>query len=222
MDKLEKKKTNKKDGKIGFWYSWPVIILTLILFWPVGLYLIIKRFSSNKADVVKNSSGKGLKITGVVLIVFGGLGIMGSFDPFSLGGLVSFIFFIAGGFALLNKAKKIRSQGECIKEYLSIIVNGNVYELDAIASTTGKSYDVVHKDIKSMIDKGFLKNAYIDEGTREVVLPGSRPVSQSNANTVSEKATSIQFKTIACPCCGANNTIQGDIGECEYCGSPLK
>ena len=100
--------------------------------------------------------------------------------------------------------------------------------MDTIASTTGKTYDVVHKDIQKMIDKGYLKNAYIDEGMRAVVLPNSGPAPQSNANTVSANAVSsnvvapAQSKIVACPCCGANNTIYGNMGECEYCGSPLK
>ena len=218
---MEDKKMNN-NGKISFWYSWPVIILALCFFWPIGLYLIIKRVSLDKTAVVKNSSDKGLKITGIVLIVLGGFGIIGSFDPFDFGSLVIFLFFIAGGVVLMNKAKKIKAEGESIKQYLSIVVNGNVRQLDAIASTTGKSYDVVHNDIKNMIDKGFLKNAYIDEGAREIVLPNSTSVPQNNVNTSTANATPAQSKIVACPCCGANNTIYGDMGECEYCGSPLK
>lgn len=209
------------NGKVSFWYSWPVIILALCFFWPIGLYLIIKRVSLDKTAAVKNSSGKGLKITGIVLIVLGGFGIIGSFDPFDFGSLVIFLFFIAGGIVLMNKTKKIQAEGESIKQYLSIVVNGNVRQLDAIASTTGKSYDVVHNDIKNMIDKGFLKNAYIDEGAREIVLPNTAPTTQNTVNTIANAAP-IQSKIVACSCCGANNTVLGDMGECEYCGSPLK
>lgn len=209
------------NGKVSFWYSWPIIILALCFFWPVGLYLIIKRVSLDKTAVVKNSSGKGLKTTGIVLIVLGGFGILGSFDPFDFGTLVVFVFFIVGGIVLMNKAKKIQAEGESIKQYLSIVVNGNVRQLDAIASTTGKSYDVVHDDIKNMIDKGFLKNAYIDEGAREIVLPNTVPTTQNTVSTTANAAP-IQSKIVTCPCCGANNTVLGDMGECEYCGSPLQ
>lgn len=209
------------NGKISFWYSWPVIILSLCFFWPIGLYLIIKRISLDKTAVVKDSSGKGLKITGIVLIVLGGFGIIGSLDPFDFGSLVIFVFFIAGGVVLINKAKRIQAEGESIKLYLSIIVNGNVRQLDAIASTTGKSYDVVHNDIKNMIDKGFLKNAYINEGTREIVMQSPIPVAQYIVNPTAN-STPVQTKIVACSCCGANNTVVGDMGECEYCGSPLK
>lgn len=72
-----------------------------------------------------------------------------------------------------------------------------------------------------MIDKGYLKNAYIDEGLREVVLPNNTPAPQTAA-TATVNATPVQSKIVVCPCCGASNTIYGEMGECEYCGSPLK
>ena len=211
------------NNKIGGIYSWPVIILALIFLWPVGLFLIIKRTTLDKTAVMKDSSGKGLKITAIVLLVLGGFGIIGSFDPFDFGSLVIFLFFIAGGVILLNKAKKIKAEGESIKKYLAIIVNGGERQLDAVASATGKQYDVVKNDVQKMIDKGFLKNAYINENTREVVLASA---ASSNVNvaqpTGGAAPAAVQTRVIACPCCGANNTISGDIGECEYCGTPLK
>ena len=211
------------NNKIGGIYSWPVIILALIFFWPLGLFLIIKRTMLDKTAVMKDSSGKGLKITAIVLLVLGGFGIIGSFDPFDFGSLVIFLFFIAGGVILLNKAKKIKAEGESIKKYLAIIVNGGERQLDAVASATGKQYDVVKNDVQKMIDKGFLKNAYINENTREVVLASA---ASSNVNvaqpTGGAAPTAVQTRVIACPCCGANNTVSGDLGECEYCGTPLK
>ncbi len=210
------------DNKQNILYSWPVIIIALIIFWPLGLFLIIKRVSSDKTAMV-NSSGKGMKIIGIALIAIGVLGIIGSLDSFDFGSIVIGLFFIAGGVVLMKKAKKIKTDGESIKKYLAIIVNGGVRELDTIAATTGKQYDVVKKDIQNMIDKGFLKNAYINENTREVVLATAAPanvnlIGQPAANTASSAAP----RVVACPCCGANNTVTGALGECEYCGTPLK
>ena len=37
-----------EKGKISGLYSWPVIILALCIFWPVGIFLIIKRVSVDK------------------------------------------------------------------------------------------------------------------------------------------------------------------------------
>lgn len=70
----------------------------------------------------------------------------------------------------MSKVERYISR-EHIKSYLDMIVNGNVRKLDMISSAMGKSYDVVYDAIKFLIDEGFLKNAYIDKGLREVVLP---------------------------------------------------
>jgi hypothetical protein len=186
--------------------------------------------SADKTATI-STGGKGLKVTGIVLIalaLFGFLGFtssaaqsgMGSDD---IGGLVVLLFFAAGGVALLRKAKEIKKEGESIKQYLSIIVNGNVRQLDTIAATTGESYEIVYKNVKNMIDKGYLKNAYINESTREVVLPSDAPVaSAATATVATANVASAKTRIVACPCCGANNTIVGDTGECEYCASPLK
>lgn len=215
------------NKKVSFWYSWPAIILAFCFFWPVGLILLIKRFSIDKKAAI-SAGGKGMKGLGIGLIVFGAIGFMGCVsDPEAASGTWVALFFIIGGIALVSKAKKLKKEAESIKQYLAIVVNGNVRQLDTIASTTGKSYDVVHKDIQNMIDKGYLKNAYIDEGMRAVVLPNSVPAPQNNVSTVATNAVPVnvaptQSKIVVCSCCGANNTIYGDMGECEYCGSPLK
>ena len=217
------------NGKMSFWYSWPAIIIALWLFWPVGLFLLFKRFSIDKKAAL-SAGGKGMKIIGIVLIAFAAIGVLGFLASFSengfadgdAAGLIVLLFFAIGGIALLRKSKKMKQESEDIKQYLSIIVNGNVRQLDAIAATTGKTYDVVRKDVKNMIDKGYLKNAYIDEGSREVVLPSNAPAGQNTENATTTTSAPAQTKIIACPCCGANNTITGETGECEYCGSPLK
>lgn len=209
------------NGKVSFWYSWPVIILALCFFWPVGVFLIIKRVSTDRKTAM--SAGKLIGGLGIASYCIAALGLLVCIsDGFAGEDIVMILFFGAAGFALRKVAKKIKTEAENVKQYLSIIVNGNVRQLDTIASTTGKSYDVVHKDVKKMIDKGYLKNAYIDEGMREVVLPNSGTAPQSNINVAATNAAPVQSKIVACPCCGANNTIYGDMGECEYCGSPLK
>lgn len=210
-----------ENGKVGFWYSWPVIILALCFFWPVGVFLIIKRVSKDRKTAM--GAGKLIGGLGIASYCIAALGLLVCIsDGFAGEDVVMILFFGAAGFALRKVAKKIKTEAENVKQYLSIIVNGNVRQLDTIASTTGKSYDVVHKDVKKMIDKGYLKNAYIDEGMREVVLPNNAPAPQNNVNAAAANATPVQSKIVACPCCGANNTIYGDMGECEYCGSPLK
>ena len=86
----------------------------------------------------------------------------------------------------------------------------------------GKQYDVVRTDVQKMIDKGFLKNAYINEGTREIVMTVNNNTDNTFFQAQSNVATAQDVRVVACPCCGANNTVSGAVGECEYCGTPLQ
>lgn len=217
----------KENGKISGLYSWPVIILAFFFFWPVGLFLLIKRVSIDKKTAI--SVGKLVGIIGGFSYGIAILGIIACIsDGFTSDDITMILFFGIAGFVLRRVAKKIKAEAENVKQYLAIIVNGNVRQLDNIAATTGKSYDVVKADIQKMIKKGYLKNAYINENTREVVLPTSAPTAPAanlnSSNPVQTVAAPVQqtAKIVACPCCGANNTIYGASGECEYCGSPIK
>jgi hypothetical protein len=216
----------KENGKISVLYSWPVIILALCFFWPVGLFLLIKRVSVDRKTAM--SVGKLIGIFGGISYGIAVIGILACIsDGFTSEDITMILFFGIAGFALRRVAKKIKTEAENIKQYLAIIINGNVRQLDNIAATTGKSYDVVKADVQKMIKKGYLENAYINENTREVVLPIASPAPAANpvfANPLQSAVapTQPQAKIVACPCCGANNTIYGATGECEYCGSAIK
>lgn len=214
--------SNNNNNNLSGLYSWPVIILALIFFWPLGLFLIIKRASLDKKTAM--GSGKLIKGLGIASCCMAALGFLVSItDGFDGTDVGMIIFFAAAGAALLYLANKIKKEADSVKQYLNIIVNGGERQLDAIAAATGKQYDVVKKDVQKMIDKGFLKNAYINENTREVVLPSVAPANTNVGQpTNTGTPTAVQTRVVACPCCGANNTVSGTLGECEYCGTPLK
>ena len=213
-----------ENGEIGTIYSWPVIIIALFIFWPVGLYLLYKRVSCDKKTAM--GIGKIVCVIGAVFYSIAGLGALVSFgEGFGSDDITAILFFVIAGFALRKFGKKIKKEAEEVKKYLSIIINCEQYQIDSIASSMGKSYSDAKKDIQNMINKGYLKGAYIDEGTRQVVVPKKNKTQEiptpvlNSITTVKKEATT---KVVSCSCCGANNTIVGNIGECEYCGSPLK
>ena len=208
-----------EQGKISGLYSWPVIILALCIFWPVGIFLIIKRVSVDKKTAM--GAGKLIGGIGIASYCIAGIGLVACLsDGFGSDDIGMILFFGIAGFVLQKVSKKIKRDAEEVKKYLSVIVNGNERQIDVIASSMGKSYDVTKNDIQKLLNKGYLKNAYINEGTREVVIPNSN-IGETDVTSVNT-ATNVTTKIVACSCCGANNTISGDIGECEYCGSPLK
>lgn len=208
-----------EKGKISGLYSWPVIILALCIFWPVGIFLIIKRVSVDKKTAM--GAGKLIGSIGIASYCIAGIGFIACLsDGFGSDDIGMILFFGIAGFALQKVSQKIKREAEDVKKYLSVIVNGNERQIDVIASSMGKSYDVAKNDIQKLINKGYLKNAYINEGTREIVLPNI--IQEPSGDMTNTSSVNVETKIIACPCCGANNTVVGDMGECEYCGSPLK
>ena len=209
-----------ENQKIGCLYSWPTIIIALCVFWPVGVYLIIKRVSVDKKTAM--GAGKLIGGIGIASYCIAGIGFIACLsDGFGSDDIGLILFFGIAGFVLQKVSNKIKKDAEDVKKYLSVIINGNERQIDDLASSMGKSYDVAKNDIQKLIHKGYLKNAYINEGTREIILPNNNIQGQSEV--ISNATTNnVATKIVACPCCGANNTIVGDVGECEYCGSPLK
>lgn len=208
-----------EKGKISGLYSWPVIILALCIFWPVGIFLIIKRVSVDKKTAM--GAGKLIGGIGIASYCIAGIGFIACLsDGFGSDDIGMILFFGIAGFALQKVSQKIKREAEDVKKYLSVIVNGNERQIDVIASSMGKSYDVAKNDIQKLINKGYLKNTYINEGTREIVLPNI--IQEPSGDMTNTSSVNVETKIIACPCCGANNTVVGDMGECEYCGSPLK
>ena len=187
-------------------YSWPLIIVLLFVFWPLGLYFLYKKAQSDKKTAM--TASKILNLLGTVLIVIGVITLI----------VVIGIVYLIGGILLKRMAKKLLNSAEKVKQYLAIVINGNVRQLDSIAAATGKPYDVVKADIQKMIDDGYLRNAYIDESARMVVIPEAAP----QAQPAYAGAAAPQARVVACPCCGANNTVYGAGTECESCGSPLQ
>ena len=186
-------------------YSWPVIVVLLFLFWPVGLYLLYKKAQSDKKTAL--TASKILNLLGNIFVVVGVITLI----------VIIGIFYLAVGIVLKKFSKKLLASADNVKKYLAIVVNGNVRQLDSISAAVGKPYDVVKKDLQKLIDDGYLKNAYINESTREIVL--AQPSVTVNISDATMETSST--RVVSCPCCGANNTISGSVGECEYCGSPL-
>ena len=125
-------------------------------------------------------------------------------------GVVSVVGVII--FAVTNKKNKK------IKKYLNVIAVEK--KLEAIATAMGKDYETVKIDVRDIIEHGHLGNAYLNEGTGEIIITGSD--NKKAPKTSVENNTPKEGRAIACPSCGANNTIFGDVGECEFCGSPIK
>lgn len=103
-------------------YSWPVIILFLILFFPIGFFFIYKRFTTNKANYLKNS--KTLAKVSYVMI---GLGIIYFILGISAdsGNFMASFGLIGIGIFLLFLSKKLKkdSMEQEQSEFISMNYN---------------------------------------------------------------------------------------------------
>lgn len=213
-------------------FSWGIIVLMLFLFFPVAIFMIIKKMTDEKFNYVKN--GKSLKILGIVLLCFAGIYlIMGLTDGFQptedgssvIGGVIvcELIFGGCGALCLIKGMKHVK-RGEKYNRYVSIINASNDLLIDNIAAAVPTTYDRATSDIQSMLDAGYFMNAYLDLNRRELIMAkaASQPnVVINNVYTNTNAADSVP-RSVKCPNCGATNTIiLGTKNECEYCGSPL-
>lgn len=195
--------------------SWKVIIVLLIFFWPVGLYLLIKKLATDRSAMMSNNASS-LPIIAWVLIGFGGIGAVGFIGEFISGdttiipSLILALLMLVGGILLLKKAKETKALAAKYKTYINIIVNQKVRNIDSVASAVGKPYEEVHRDLQDMISKGYLNNAYLHEGNHEIVLQEAK----------TEQQETLKVKSVLCPGCGAHNVVPvGGSKPCEYCGT---
>jgi len=199
--------------------GWGLIILCFIILWPIGLILLIKRLSVDKTATFQ--SGRTITIVSYVLM---GMGVL--YLLITISGnpaMLTLALLFGGGGVLVNRfALKTQHTGERYKKYITLIVNHGNTSIDTIAASVGVQYDVALADLQKMITAGYFVGAYIDTMQRQIILAKSAPIHpHATANPFPFSAPA-QERVVNCESCGANNRIFVQIGECEYCGSPLQ
>lgn len=210
-------------------FSWGTIILMFIFFFPVGIWMLVRKMNDEKHNYLKN--GKSLKTFGWVLFGIGIfyliMGLTGEFSTeeiSSVVGMVIFtmILFCGGGFFMLYKGKQFINRGTKFSRYLAIINNRNDNSIDNIAAAYPTTYDNAVNEIQQMIDAQYILNSYIDLNKRELVMQNNNYATNNAIYNHPEKAVAAKPRTVKCADCGATNSIiVGQSEECEYCGSPL-
>lgn len=195
--------------------SYGVIIFWVLIFWPYGVYLLVKNLQSSKAAVINGSNAP----RNVAFVLFGMAAILlstsiGSSDPETKEMIGMFIVLslglAAGGVYLLkvfNDTKKLAIE---FKKYLNVVVNGKLTKIEDIANATGVTTDIAEHKLQRMIDLDIFKDAYIDHTAGEFVL-GEKVIQPD-----------VEYASVACPNCGAENSVvKGTRGICKYCDSAL-
>ncbi|MDD4310531.1 MAG: hypothetical protein PHO32_09140 [Candidatus Cloacimonetes bacterium] len=204
--------TNKKS----FWI-W--IIVGLILFWPVGLGMLILKLKNDRSATMNGIFANVISFVGWCLVIFGVLVFIACVGvPEAVGaGIFSFLLLGGGGFVMLRLSKKMKSRGSRYKKMINLVVNQKQTSIDNIASAVGLPYDDVVADLQTMINSHYFPGASIDSTNREIILP---IISTAPKEEYNHQAGS--FKVVSCSSCGANNTVTlGMVVPCDYCGAPL-
>ena len=209
-------------------FSWGIIALMFFLFFPIGIWMLVKKMTDEKFNYIKN--GKSLKILAWILIGFAVMylimGITGELeteDGSSVvsGVIVMLMIFGGGGAFALYKAYSYIKKGTKYNRYVSIINSSNDTLIDNIAAAYPTSFEQAAKDLQSMLDDGYFMNAYVDLNRRELIMPPKA----TTVNVAVNQNTSPSYgqpTSVKCKNCGATNTVvPGTVNECEYCGSPL-
>jgi len=201
--------------------SWVWIVLAFIVFWPVGIVLLVIRLSSDRSATIK--CHKTIMVVSLILIGIGAILLIAAIGEADEDLFFPAVAFLIGGIVVNFMARKTKKTGARYKQYIALIVNHSQNSLDAIAGMVGVTYEMVIEDLQKMIKAGYFHGGYIDFTQRIIVFAPSspQPVWQTNPAVAAPPAPP-QIKVVSCGNCGANNRVYtGYSYDCEYCGSPV-
>lgn len=177
---------------------------------------------SKAAIIISNIISKIEIAAGIVItFLFGITFIYGIFQPSEEGdvaaaiicGIITFL-----GVLLIIKGKRTGKLVKAFKSYVLRLSEKDKYTMHELAASTGESVDQVRNNIQQMIKKKFFINASLNNDMDTIVFP-ERKQKLSN----SQVDDNVEYISVECTGCGAvNKIIKGTVGECEFCGTPLK
>jgi hypothetical protein len=195
--------------------SWPSIIVALIVFWPVGLWLLATRIGRDKLARLK--VGQSLVTVGIVFLIVGGLiaaSALGGSDDDPGARVVSLTLSLVLGWLpgalLVWKGRGLRAQGMEIRKYLGIITKQEVSSIPAIAAAVNLSPDIVIGDLSRLIETGYLAEYRLD-----------LEVNRIDRVRGGDEGLSRELRAWTCGACGGGNKRymrMAELATCEYCG----
>lgn len=221
-------------------YSWPIIFLALYLFFPLGIYMIFKKTSLHRRNIF--TIGKKTFSLAISLFLFGFWIylpkillwlIKDSSDAFQSADdltmalnsnfylklfFIGRIFFLTG-FLVLMISFYQRYKSKRYRNYINIIVNKGIEDLDEITQKMNLSKKKVISDIKVLLNKGYLSSKY------EIDIDQNRIydiVNERESQKEQERKKELNTRVVKCPNCHANNKLEEKVGKCAYCNSYIE
>lgn len=186
--------------------TWTVVIVALIVFWPVGILLLLMKLLKNRSIIFVLVPI--LYVSGVFAIFLALIGSSSYIEEGSFKGpeFVLMVGFIVGGGYLIYKGREISKTKRRYKKYIGVIKVQGRNDIQEIANKMSLTEQEAIDDIRDIIQLGLMSGKITTEN--EVIIDEPK---------IEEKLVSI-----TCRNCGAPNQIpEGKTKKCEYCGSVL-
>lgn len=216
-----------------FYYSWGFIFLAFCFFFPLGIFLVARRFSLHRR--YRFTSGRGAIILGIVLIFFGIMIYNNPIDPYVLDQARELQFqqtygsiLGLGGLLVMFMGIIMRMKAKRYQKYIHLIVNEDISDIDVIAKRMYTTNSVVINDINKLIDERYLSGYVIDSETNRIITPKEKEQRKQEEHLIrmEEMRERLEKKrytrVVMCPNCGASNVVEAKIGKCEYCNSYIQ
>lgn len=157
--------------------------------------------------------GKAASVLGYFLSIFAIIGfsieVSQEVKTGSEGFIIAIVMFIIGVLCIL-KGIEIKRRIKRFRKYVSLISIQNMTSIDDLAVNIQKTANFVKTDLQKMIDKKFFVHAVINIKTNQIIIMIDPKLQEKTRGAV-------------CEYCGARGKVtDGQINECEYCGSILK
>jgi len=221
-----------------------VVILMFILFWPIGLILLIVKLTSDKRTVLNINCHRPLsRFSFFILFVIVGLlavqltGVIDnwitSWNHFALYDLRTrdlmitfnvtlypFIAILTVLFVILRLAVvKMKRDAQRLKRYIPLIANDNMRNVSEISRAMGMSPTTVTKDLRKLCAMRVFPNLHFNPTVgllHERVAPPP-PMQPQPVQPFRPMQPQLPPVPASCPNCGAYTTAH--IRECPYCGT---
>lgn len=152
---------------------------------------------------------------GTCLVIFNGIPTIYNIININTVKPGSFIFnlcLLALGVLLLILGARRAFLVKKYKRYVSFLSNGSGL-LDELASELGKDQSSVEKDLNKMCKKNYFPNGQLDPESGRFICNTRNFASYTEG----------EFTVATCKSCGGSTKVKkGDVGKCDYCGSPIK
>lgn len=216
-------------------FSWPAVVVMFFLFFPVGIWMLMRKVSVERDRAVPN--GKGLRIFGGVLLFLAAVELIlfasNSYsvpEGFSVTPvIIVMLLLIYGGFFFARKGTELLSNGERYNRYAAIIGEAPEMLISHIAVVSASDPQRVTEELQGLIDGGWFPGCHVDYEKQKFILDKAvkpvpvYPISVSAGNSVEVPEEEPPAPvTVQCPHCGAISiVVPGEIRNCEYCGLPF-